>query len=153
MPFHLPVERVETITPSYSQNGLRLDVECYGREGESFLRSSSLLAVRWWVNHFRLLKGKGIYRRKSLPCHPQRGPHAVRSLHESLWSLLPAEESPFVSQGHREKRTICIFQKLLQPMSKRRNEKESWKVFREDQNALALDSEKQAEVSISTEPA
>ena len=131
-------KRVETITPSYSQNGLRLDVECYGREGESCLRSSSLLALRWWVNHFRLLEGKGIYRRKSLPRHLQRGPHVVRSLHESLWSLLPAEESPFVSQGHREERPICIFQKLLQPMSERRNEKESWKVFREDQNALAL---------------
>lgn len=51
-------KRVETITPSYSQNGLRLDVECYGREGESFLRSSSLLALRWWVNHFRLLEGR-----------------------------------------------------------------------------------------------
>lgn len=30
--------------------------------------------------------------------------HVVRSLHESLWSLLLAGKSPFVSQGHREKR-------------------------------------------------
>ena len=83
-------------------------------------------------------RGRAIYRRKSLPTHPQEGPRVVRSLYESLWSLLPVGKSPFVSQGHREKRTVCIFQKLLQPMSKRRNEKESWKVFREDQNALAL---------------
>ena len=72
-------------------------------------------------------RGRAIYRRKSLPSHPQRGPRVVRSLHKSLWSLLPAGKSPFVSQGHREKRTVCIVQKLLQPMSKRRNEKESWK--------------------------
>ena len=35
--------------------------------------------------------------------------HVVRSLHESLWSLLLAGKSPFVSQGQREKRTVCIF--------------------------------------------
>lgn len=53
------LKRVETITLCYSQNGLRLDVECYGREGEGFLCSSSLLALKTMSQPFQTVGGEG----------------------------------------------------------------------------------------------
>lgn len=94
----------------------------YSEEG----RGLFVLPVLWLPggesNITECWKGKATCKRKSLPAYPQSSSTFGALSPGELWFLLYAGKSPCVSP-YREKKTICILQKLLKLMPRNRRRK------------------------------